>query len=336
VPKFEVVSEFSPAGDQPSAIAKLAEGIERGDPYQTLLGITGSGKSATVAWTIEQVQKPTLVLAPNKSLAAQLANEFREFFPKNRVEYFVSYYDYYQPEAYIPSSDTYIEKDSSINDEIDRLRHSATAALLARRDVIVVASVSCIYGLGSPELYEQQCLMLGVGEEHDQRAILRRLVELQYERNDEGFVRNKFRVRGDSIEVFPAYEERGVRIQLFGDEIERMYSVDAVTGEIVEELDRFVLFPASHYVTDEDHMQRAIEGIESELKDRLGSFGSKGKGVEAERRRMRTTYDLEMLREIGTCSGIENYSRFLDGRDAGQMPDPLLDYFPEDTPCVAG
>src|SRR5215204_139203 len=329
-----MVSDFAPAGDQPAAIAALSQGLADGDRFQTLLGITGSGKSATIAWTIEQAQRPTLVMAPNKSLAAQLANEFRAFFPKNKVEYFVSYYDYYQPEAYVPSSDTYIEKDSSINDEIDRLRHSATSALMSRRDVIIVASVSAIYGLGSPELYEQQCLILDVGEEHDQRAILRRLVELQYERNDEGFVRNKFRVRGDSIEVFPAYEERGVRIQLFGDEIERMSSVDAVTGEIVEELDRFVLFPASHYVTDEDHMQRAIEGIEAELKDRLAWFEERGKLLEAQRLRMRTTYDLEMLREIGSCSGIENYSRFLDGRDAGQMPYTLLDYFPDDFLCV--
>src|SRR5438552_942745 len=334
MPLLELVSPFTAAGDQPEAIEALATGVERGDRYQTLLGITGSGKSFTIAGAIARARRPTLILPPNKSLAAQLASEFREFFPKNRVEYFVSYYDYYQPEAYVPSSDTYIEKDSSINDEIDRLRHSATSALMSRRDVIIVASVSAIYGLGSPELYEQQCLMLGVGEEHDQRAILRRLVELQYERNDEGFVRNKFRVRGDSIEVFPAYEERGVRIQLFGDEIERMYSVDAVTGEIVEELDRFVLFPASHYVTDEDHMQRAIEGIEAELEDRLAWFESKGKLLEAQRLRMRTTYDLEMLREIGTCSGIENYSRFLDGRDAGQMPYTLLDYFPEDFLCV--
>ncbi|HEY4397810.1 MAG TPA: excinuclease ABC subunit UvrB [Acidimicrobiia bacterium] len=334
MPSLELVSPFSAAGDQPEAIEALSTGVERGDRYQTLLGITGSGKSFTIAGAIARAQRPTLILAPNKSLAAQLASEFREFFPKNRVEYFVSYYDYYQPEAYVPSSDTYIEKDSSINDEIDRLRHSATSALMSRRDVIIVASVSAIYGLGSPELYEQQCLMLGLGEEHDQRAILRRLVELQYERNDEGFVRNKFRVRGDSIEVFPAYEERGVRIQLFGDEIERMSSVDPVTGEIVEELDRFVLFPASHYVTDEEHMERAIEGIEAELKDRLAWFESKGKLLEAQRLRMRTTYDLEMLREIGTCAGIENYSRFLDGRQAGQMPYTLLDYFPDDFLCI--
>src|ERR1700730_6701470 len=255
VQEFELVTDMAPAGDQPEAISGLVEGLTKGDKFQTLLGITGSGKSFTIANVIAQAQRPTLVMAPNKSLAAQLAAEFREFFPKNRVEYFVSYYDYYQPEAYIPSSDTYIEKDSSINDEIDRLRHSATSALMSRRDVIIVASVSAIYGLGPPELYEQQCLMLGVGEEHDQRAILRRLVELQYERNDEGFVRNKVRVRGDSIEVFPADEERGVGIQLFGDEVERIASVDPLTGEVVEELDRLVLFPASHYVTSEDHMR---------------------------------------------------------------------------------
>jgi excinuclease ABC subunit B len=330
MPPLELFSPFPAAGDQPEAIDALARGVDRGDSFQTLLGITGSGKSFTIAGVLARVQRPTLVLAPNKSLAAQLASEFREFFPKNRVEYFVSYYDYYQPEAYIPSTDTYIEKDSSINDEIDRLRHSATSALMSRRDVVIVASVSAIYGLGAPDMYEQQCLMLDVGEERDQRAILRRLVELQYERNDEGFARNKFRVRGDSIEVFPAYEERGVRIQLFGDEVERMSSVDPVTGEIVEELDRFVLFPASHYVTDEDNMQRAIGQIEAELKDRLAWFEEKGKLLEAQRLRMRTTYDLEMLREIGSCSGIENYSRHLDGRDAGQMPYTLLDYFPED------
>jgi excinuclease ABC subunit B len=334
MPPLELVSPFPAAGDQPEAIDALARGVDQGDRFQTLLGITGSGKSFTIAGALARVQRPTLVLAPNKSLAAQLASEFREFFPRNRVEYFVSYYDYYQPEAYIPSSDTYIEKDSSINDEIDRLRHSATSALMSRRDVIIVASVSAIYGLGAPEMYEQQCLMLDVGEERDQRAILRRLVELQYERNDEGFARNKFRVRGDSIEVFPAYEERGVRIQLFGDEVERISSVDPVTGEIVEEIDRFVLFPASHYVTDEDNLQRAIRQIEVELKDRLAWFEERGKLLEAQRLRMRTTYDLEMLREIGTCAGIENYSRHLDGRDAGQMPYTLLDYFPVDFLCI--
>ena len=330
MPKLELVLPFPPAGDQPAAIDGLAAGIERGDRYQTLLGITGSGKSFTIAGVIERTQRPTIVLAPNKTLAAQLAGEFREFFPKNRVEYFVSYYDYYQPEAYLPTTDTYIEKDSSINDEIDRLRHSATSALMSRRDVIIVASVSAIYGLGAPDEYERQCLILDQGEERDQRAILRRLVELQYERNDAGFTRNKFRVRGDTIEVYPAYEERAVRIQLFGDEVERMSSVDPLTGEVVEELEKFVLFPASHYVTSEERMQRAIAGIESELQERLAWFEEHGKLLEAQRLRMRTTYDLEMLREIGTCSGIENYSRHLDGRRPGQMPYTLLDYFPDD------
>jgi excinuclease ABC subunit B len=330
MPAIELVSDLKPAGDQPKAIAALAAGVERGDRFQTLLGITGSGKSFTIASVIEKVQRPTIVLAPNKTLAAQLASEFRELFPKNRVEYFVSYYDYYQPEAYLPSTDTYIEKDSSINDEIDRLRHSATSALMSRRDVIIVASVSAIYGLGGPEQYERQCLIVGVGEEHDQRTILSRLVELQYERNDYDFARNKFRVRGDTIEVFPAYEERGVRISLFGDEVERIASVDPLTGEIVEELDKLVLFPASHYVTDDEQMKRAIEGIEAELVERLAWFERHDKLLEAQRLRMRTTYDLEMLREIGVCSGIENYSRHLDGRAAGQMPYTLLDYFPDD------
>jgi excinuclease ABC subunit B len=330
VADFELVSDFTPSGDQPKAIEQLAAGVEAGDRYQTLLGITGSGKSFTIAGLIAAVQRPTLILAPNKSLAAQLAAEFREFFPRNRVEYFVSYYDYYQPEAYIPSSDTYIEKDSSINDEIDRLRHSATSALLSRRDVVIIASVSAIYGLGSPETYATQLLTLNVGEEHDQRAILKRLVELQYERNDMAFVRNKFRVRGDTIEVFPAYEERGIRISLFGDEIERISWVDPVTGEIVEDNDTLVLFPASHYVTQEEQLKRAIEGIEVELAERLKSLEDRGKLLEAQRLRMRTTYDLEMMREIGFCSGIENYSRHLDGRAAGEAPYTLLDYFPDD------
>ncbi len=332
--EFELVSDFSPAGDQPRAIAELAAGVERGDRYQTLLGITGSGKSFTIAGLIAEVQRPTLILAPNKSLAAQLASEFREFFPKNRVEYFVSYYDYYQPEAYLPSTDTYIEKDSSINDEIDRLRHSATSALLSRRDVVIVASVSAIYGLGSPETYSTQLLTLRVGESRDQREILRRLVELQYERNDASFVRNKFRVRGDTIEIYPAYEERGIRVQLFGDEVERIASVDPLTGEIVEELDTLVLFPASHYVTQEDQLRRAVEGIEGELAERLKWLEDHNKLLEAQRLRMRTTYDLEMMREVGSCSGIENYSRYLDGRAAGQAPYTLLDYFPEDFLCV--
>ena len=330
MPSLELVSEFSAAGDQPAAIDGLAAGLERGDRYQTLLGITGSGKSYTIAGVIARVQRPTLVLAPNKSLAAQLASEFREFFPANRVEYFVSYYDYYQPEAYIPSSDTYIEKDSSINDEIDRLRHSATSALMARRDVIIVASVSAIYGLGAPDEYERQCLILDRGEERDQRAVLRRLVELAYERNDVAFARNKFRVRGDTIEVFPAYEERAVRIQLFGDEVERIASVDPLTGEVVEDLDRLVLFPASHYVTSDVRMRTAIAGIEAELAERLAWLEERDKLLEAQRLRMRTTYDLEMLREVGSCAGIENYSRHLDGRAPGEAPYTLLDYFPDD------
>jgi excinuclease ABC subunit B len=330
VPALEVVSDLQPAGDQPEAIAALADGVERGDRFQTLLGITGSGKSFTIAGVIARVNRPTLVLAPNKSLAAQLTSEFRELFPKNRVEYFVSYYDYYQPEAYLPSTDTYIEKDSSINDEIDRLRHSATSALMSRRDVVIVASVSAIYGLGGPDEYAKQSLILDVGEERDQRAILARLVELAYERNDVAFARNKFRVRGDTIEVFPAYEERAVRVQLFGDEVERIASVDPLTGEIVEEVERLVLFPASHYVTDDERMREAIDGIEAELAERLAWLEGRSKLLEAQRLRMRTTYDLEMMREIGSCAGIENYSRHLDGRAPGQMPFTLLDYFPDD------
>jgi excinuclease ABC subunit B len=334
VPDFELVTELEPAGDQPDAIASLVDGVHRGDKFQTLLGITGSGKSFTIANVIAQANRPTLVMAPNKSLAAQLAAEFREFFPKNRVEYFVSYYDYYQPEAYIPSSDTYIEKDSSINDEIDRLRHSATSALLTRRDVIIVASVSAIYGLGSPEMYAKQLLMLDQGEERDQRTILRRLVELQYERNDFGFARNKFRVRGDTIEVFPAYEERAIRIQLFGDEVERICAVDPLTGEVVEELASLALFPASHYTTDEERLKEAIAGIEKELAERLAELEGANKLLEAQRLRMRTTYDLEMLREVGSCAGVENYSMHLDGRTRHQPPYTLLDYFPDDWLCV--
>ncbi|MGH9225192.1 MAG: excinuclease ABC subunit UvrB [Acidimicrobiales bacterium] len=330
MPPFKVVADFSPAGDQPKAIASLAEGVNRGDRFQTLLGITGSGKSATIAWTIEQVQKPTLVIAPNKSLAAQLANEFREFFPENRVEYFVSYYDYYQPEAYIPSSDTYIEKDATINDEIDRLRHSATSALLGRKDVIVVASVSCIYGLGSPEEYAKQILMLRPGETQDQRAILRRLVDMQYERNDMNFARGKFRVRGDTIEVHPSYEEMGVRIELFGDDIERISRVDPLTGEVLANLDELTIWPATHYVAGEERMQKAMGRIETELQQRLAYFESQGKLLEAQRLRMRTEYDLEMMREVGFCNGIENYSRHIDGREAGEPPHTLIDFFGKD------
>jgi len=327
---LQVRSDFEPAGDQPNAIAALSAGIERGDRFQTLLGITGSGKSATIAWTIEQVQRPTLVLAPNKSLAAQLANELKEFFPDNRVEYFVSYYDYYQPEAYMPSSDTYIEKDSSVNDEIDRLRHSATSSLLTRRDTIVVASVSAIYGLGSPEEYETQLLVLRVGEEHDQRSILKRLVELHYERNDMNLVRGNFRVRGDTIEVHPAYDETAVRVELFGDDVEQITIVDPLTGERLEQLDELVIFPATHYATSEQRMQAAIERIQAELQERLQTFEEEGKLLEAQRLRMRTEYDLEMMQEVGYCNGIENYSGPIDGRGYGEPPYTLLDYFPED------
>jgi excinuclease ABC subunit B len=330
MPDFEVVSDYSPAGDQPQAITRLAEGIERGDRFQTLLGITGSGKSATMAWTIESVQRPTLIIAPNKSLAAQLANEMREFFPRNRVEFFVSYYDYYQPEAYIPSSDTYIEKDSSINDEIDRLRHSATSALLTRRDTIVVASVSCIYGLGSPIEYGKRILHLVKGTEHDQRDMLRRLVDMQYERNDMNLVRGKFRVRGDTVEIHPAYEEHAIRVELFGDEIERITAIDVLTGETYGELDELVIFPATHYVAGDERMQRAIGQIESELQERLAWFESESKLLEAQRLRMRTQYDLEMLAEVGVCSGIENYSRHIDGRQPGEAPNTLMDFFPDD------
>ncbi len=327
---LKVVSDFQPSGDQPAAIEALAEGIERGDRFQTLLGITGSGKSATIAWSIEKVQRPTLVLAPNKSLAAQLANELKEFFPNNRVEYFVSYYDYYQPEAYMPSSDTYIEKDSSVNDEIDRLRHSATSALLTRRDTIVVASVSAIYGLGSPEEYENQLLVLRTGDEHDQRSILRRLVDLQYERNDMNLVRGKFRVRGDTIEIHPAYDETAVRVELFGDDVEQITVVDPLTGERLQSLEELVVFPATHYATSQATMLAAMERIEIELRERLALFEKEGKLLEAQRLRMRTEYDLEMMQEVGYCNGIENYSGPIDGRGPGEAPYTLLDYFPED------
>jgi excinuclease ABC subunit B len=329
VPEFKVVSDFAPAGDQPQAIANLAEGIQRGDRFQTLLGITGSGKSATIAWTIEQVQRPTLVLAPNKALAAQLANEFRQFFPNNRVEYFVSYYDYYQPEAYMPQTDTYIEKDATINDEIDRLRHSATAGLLVRDDVIIVASVSAIYGLGSPEQYMGQLLRLVQGVEYPMKDAIQRLVDIQYERNEVNLIRGKFRVRGDTLEVFPSYEETIVRVQFWGDEIERIIRLNPVTGEVVDELPELFVFPATHYVTERERMLKAIVGIEEELVDRLAELEGQGKMLEAQRLRMRTNYDLEMMREVGFCSGIENYSRHLDGRSAGEAPYTLLDYFPK-------
>jgi len=328
--KFVVESPFEPAGDQPKAIAKLAEGVERGDRFQTLLGITGSGKSATIAWTIEQVQRPTLILAPNKSLAAQLAQEMREFFPNNRVEYFVSYYDYYQPEAYIASSDTFIEKDSSINDEIDRLRHSATAALLTRRDTIVVASVSCIYGMGDPGEYRGNLLELHTGVDYDQRSILSRLVDLQYDRNDMTLGRGNFRVRGDTIEVHPAYEESITRLEMFGDTVERISVVDPVTGETLRDLSEVVIFPATHYVAGEERMRRAIENIESELAVQLKFFEAQNKLLEAQRIRQRTMFDIEMMKEVGYCNGIENYSMHIDGRQPGEPPFTLLDYFPKD------
>ena len=328
--KFVVESPFTPAGDQPEAIAKLAIGVERGDRFQTLLGITGSGKSATIAWTIEKVQRPTLILAPNKSLAAQLAQEMREFFPKNRVEYFVSYYDYYQPEAYIASSDTFIEKDSSINDEIDRLRHSATAALLTRRDTIVVASVSCIYGMGDPGEYRGNLLELHVGVDYDQRSILARLVGLQYDRNDLTLGRGNFRVRGDTIEVHPAYEESVTRFEMFGDTVERISVIDPVTGETLRDLTEVVVFPATHYVAGEERMRVAMEKIEVELTSRLKIFEAENKLLEAQRIRMRTMFDLEMMKEVGYCNGIENYSMHIDGRNPGEPPFTLLDYFPKD------
>src|SRR4051794_22660356 len=330
MPPFKVVSDFAPGGDQPRAVAQLAEGVNRGDRYQTLLGATGTGKTFTMANVIEAVQKPTLVIAHNKTLAAQLCNEFREFFPENRVEYFVSYYDYYQPEAYMPSSDTYIEKDSSVNDEIERLRHSATSGLLARKDIVVVASVSCIYGLGSPEEYAEQVLRIVQGSRFDQRYILSKLVDMQYERNDLNFVRGKFRVRGDTIEVFPAYEETAVRLEMFGDDIERVSSVDPLTGEVLGEVQDMTIFPATHYATGDERMKRAIVTIEQELQERLAWFEQQGKLLEAQRLRMRTQYDLEMMQEVGYCNGIENYSRHLDGRQPGEAPYTLLDYFPKD------
>jgi excinuclease ABC subunit B len=328
--RFAMVSDYQPAGDQPRAISQLAEGIERGDRFQTLLGITGSGKSATIAWTIEKVQRPTLILAPNKSLAAQLAQEMKEFFPKNRVEYFVSYYDYYQPEAYIASSDTFIEKDSSVNDEIDRLRHSATAALLTRRDTIVVASVSCIYGMGNPEEYRGNLLELHVGVDYDQRSILRRLVDLQYDRNDMTLGRGNFRVRGDTIEIQPAYDETVTRIEMFGDTVERITIIDALTGETVNDLSEVLIFPATHYAAGDERMRKAVLGIEHELQVRLKQFEVEGKLLEAQRLRMRTQYDLEMIAEVGFCNGIENYSMHIDGRSPGEPPFTLLDYFPDD------
>jgi excinuclease ABC subunit B len=334
VPPFKVHAEFEPAGDQPAAVEGLAQGVQAGEDYLTLLGATGTGKTFTIAQVIERVQKPTLVIAPNKSLGAQLANEFREFFPENAVEYFVSYYDYYQPEAYVPQTDTYIEKDSSINDEIDRLRHSATSALLTRKDVLIVASVSCIYGLGTPEEYMGQVLRLHRGVAIDRDFAITRLVKIMYERNQVNFVRGKFRVQGDTLEVFPAYEETAVRVEFWGDDVERITRFDPLTGEVLDELSEVWIYPATHYVASDQRMQRAIAGIEAELKERLGQLESQGKLLEAERLRMRSNYDLEMLREVGFCSGIENYSRHIDGRQPGEAPYTLLDYFPEDWLCV--
>jgi excinuclease ABC subunit B len=330
VNRFKVVSDFEPAGDQPEAVKGIISSVASKNTFTTLLGATGTGKTATMAWALEEIQKPTLVLAPNKSLAAQLCNEFKQFFPNNAVEYFVSYYDYYQPEAYIPSTDTYIEKDSSINDEIERLRHSATSALLQRRDVLIVASVSAIFGLGSPESYQQQIVELARGGTADRDFITQRLVDIQYERNDVNFIRGKFRVRGDSIEIFPAYEELAIRVELFGDEVDRIIQLDPLTGEIVRELDHVTIFPASHYVASRERMERAIAGIERELADRLKVLENERKLLEAQRLRMRTNYDLEMMREVGFCSGIENYARHIDGREPGSRPFTLHDYFPDD------
>ena len=327
---FEVVSDFSPAGDQPTAIADLARRVRAGEHDTVLLGATGTGKSATTAWLVEQVQRPTLVMAPNKTLAAQLANEFRELLPNNAVEYFVSYYDYFQPEAYVPQTDTYIEKDSSINDEVERLRHSATNSLLTRRDVIVVASVSCIYGLGTPQEYVDRMARLRVGDTIQRDDLLRRFVQMQYTRNDLAFTRGTFRVRGDTVEIIPMYEELAVRIEFFGDEIEAVYTLNPVSGEVVREEQEMYVFPASHYVAGPQRMERAIAGIESELEEQLALFEKQGKLLEAQRLRMRTTYDIEMMRQVGSCSGIENYSMHIDGRSPGTAPNCLLDYFPED------
>jgi len=330
VAPFEVVADYEPSGDQPEAIAELAKRINAGEKDVVLLGATGTGKSATTAWMIEQLQRPTLVMAPNKTLAAQLAAEFRELLPHNAVEYFVSYYDYYQPEAYVPQSDTYIEKDSSINEEVERLRHSATNSLLTRRDVVVVASVSCIYGLGTPQEYVDRMVPLEVGQQIERDQLLRRFVEMQYDRNDMAFTRGTFRVRGDTVEIIPMYEELAIRIEFFGDEIDRIQTLHPLTGDAIREEEQIFVFPASHYVAGEERMERAISDIETELEERLAELEQQNKLLEAQRLRMRTTYDIEMMRQIGTCSGIENYSRHIDGRPPGSAPHTLLDYFPED------
>lgn len=327
---FEVVSEYEPSGDQPKAIRELAAALERGETDVVLLGATGTGKSATTAWLVEQVQRPTLVLAHNKTLAAQLANEFRELMPNNAVEYFVSYYDYYQPEAYVPQTDTFIEKDSSLNAEVERLRHSATNALLSRRDVIVVSTVSCIYGLGTPEEYLEAMVALQVGMRIDRQALLRRFVAMQYQRNDVAFSRGTFRVRGDTIEIIPMYEEHAIRIELFGDEIEALSTLHPLTGEVLSRHDAVSIFPGSHYVAGTERMHHAMERIRTELEERLKVLEREGKLLEAQRLRMRTTFDLEMMEQIGFCSGIENYSRHIDGREQGEPPHCLLDYFPDD------
>ena len=327
---FEVISPYSPSGDQPTAIAELAQRLSAGEKDIVLLGATGTGKSATAAWLVERVQRPTLILEPNKTLAAQMAAEFRELLPNNAVEYFVSYYDYYQPEAYVPQTDTFIEKDSSINDEVERLRHSATNSLLTRRDVVVVSSVSCIYGLGTPQEYVDRMTPLAVGERIDRDELLRRFVTMQYTRNDVDFTRGTFRVRGDTVEIIPMYEELAIRIEFFGDEIESLATLHPVTGDVIASTEQVFVFPASHYVAGPERLARAIEGIESELAERLAVLERDGRLLEAQRLRMRTTYDLEMLGQIGTCAGVENYSMHIDGRSPGTPPNTLLDYFPED------
>jgi len=328
--EFQVVSEYEPAGDQPAAIAELNERLNRDERDVVLMGATGTGKSATAAWLIEKQQRPTLVMAPNKTLAAQLANELRQLLPHNAVEYFVSYYDYYQPEAYIAQTDTYIEKDSSINEDVERLRHSATSALLSRRDVVVVSSVSCIYGLGTPQSYLDRSVIISVDEELDRDRFLRLLVDIQYERNDVGFTRGTFRAKGDTVDIIPAYEERAVRIEFFGDDIDSLYYIHPVTGDVIEEVDEVRIFPATHYVAGPERMEKAVAAIKEELAERLDDLENRGKLLEAQRLRMRTEYDLEMIEQVGFCSGIENYSRHVDGRPAGSAPATLLDYFPED------
>src|SRR3954466_1015099 len=333
MPEFKVNAAYTAVADQPTARDGLAKGIGEGDRFQTLLGVTGSGKTATMAFTIEQIQRPTLVIAHNKTLAAQLCNEFREFFPDNAVEYFVSYYDYYQPEAYVPSSDLYIEKDSSINDEIDRLRHSATAALFGRRDVIIVASVSCIYGLGSPEKYDEQLLVLRKGEMADRDEIARKLVDMMYSRNDQSLGRGSFRIRGETLEIFPAYAETAYRAVFFGDEVKELHHFDPLTGEVFDELEHAGVWPATHYATDRQTIERALTEIRDELEQRTKELEDQGKLLESHRLRQRTQFDMEMLRELGFCNGIENYSRILDGRAPGDRPYCLLDYFPEDFVC---